>query len=96
MRVLNFLMLDIYKEPNDTLKQQTKIRFYYSFKSIFLKGTRIFFMALLVIHGIEVLIYIIITTMENVLQQDEILMIMYLPIILWHFYQELKPQRSEN
>lgn len=44
---------------------------------------------------VEVVIYMIITTtMENILRQDELQMIIHLPITLRLFYQELEPQRS--
>lgn len=56
-------------------------------------------MALLVLHGaailVKVVIYMVIkTTMENILWQDEIQMIIHPPITLWHFYQKLEPQKS--
>lgn len=43
----------------------------------------------------EVVIYVIITTtIENILWEDEIQMIIHPSITLWHFYQELERQRS--
>lgn len=42
---------------------------------------------------VKVVIYMI-TTMENILWQDEIQMIIYPPITVWHFYQDLEPQWS--
>lgn len=43
---------------------------------------------------VEVVIYMIITTMENILWEDESRMIIDPLITLWHFCWELKPQMS--
>lgn len=43
---------------------------------------------------VEVVIYMITATTENILREDERLMIIHLLITLWHFYHELEPQRS--